>query len=569
MLKELYVNNYALIDELRIGFSKNLTILSGETGAGKSIIVGALGLILGEKAKTSSIRSGTSQCIVEGIFLVERDHPVRQKLKELGVEHNEAEEIIIRRIISASGTSRCFVNGLQLYTRDLREITDQLVDIHGQHEHQSLLSVKNHLLLLDRYGKLWQELATYQSSYHRIQDIKKEIQKQTMDEREKERRIDILKYSLREIEQAKLREGEEEELEEEYQVLRNYEKLVSSVQSAYQLLRMADSSALAMLESALSEVDRIRGYSSSINEIVIQLESSRIMIEEASLSLKGYVEGIEYDPGRIDAIQKRIELIKGLKRKYGASIEEIKIYSEKCRVELENLEINEELLETLNKKIEEELRQAQNYALSLSAQRRVSAHALEESVKKELSFLGMEKSRFKVRITYRENADGPVLIDGKKYELGSYGLDQVEFLISTNEGEPLLPLKNVASGGELSRVMLAIKTVLGNVDPILTFVFDEIDAGIGGRVSWAVGNRLMELARYKQILCVTHQAQIASKGDLNLRVEKRGKDKRTITDVRVLDENERLQEIARMISGDRITDAAIRQAEEMAKGKAD
>ena len=355
MLKELYVNNYALIDELRIGFSKNLTILSGETGAGKSIIVGALGLILGEKAKTSSIRSGTSQCIVEGIFLVERDHPVRQKLKELGVEHNEAEEIIIRRIISASGTSRCFVNGLQLYTRDLREITDQLVDIHGQHEHQSLLSVKNHLLLLDRYGKLWQELATYQSSYHRIQDIKKEIQKQTMDEREKERRIDILKYSLREIEQAKLRESEEEELEEEYQVLRNYEKLVSSVQSAYQLLRMADSSALAMLESALSEVDRIRGYSSSINEIVSQLESSRIMIEEASLSLKGYVEGIEYDPGRIDAIQKRIELIKGLKRKYGASIEEIKIYSEKCRVELENLEINEELLETLDKKLEEEL----------------------------------------------------------------------------------------------------------------------------------------------------------------------------------------------------------------------
>ena len=190
-------------------------------------------------------------------------------------------------------------------------------------------------------------------------------------------------------------------------------------------------------------------------------------------------------------------------------------------------------------------------------------------MKKELSFLGMEKSRFKVRITYRENVDGPVLIDGKKYELGSYGLDQVEFLISTNEGEPLLPLKNVASGGELSRVMLAIKTVLGNVDPILTFVFDEIDAGIGGRVSWAVGNRLMELARYKQILCVTHQAQIASKGDLNLRVEKRGKDKRTITDVRVLDEKERLQEIARMISGDRITDAAIRQAEEMAKGKAD
>jgi DNA repair protein RecN (Recombination protein N) len=568
MLKELYVRNFALIDELRITFSRNLTILSGETGAGKSIIVGALGLVLGDKGKTSYIRSGTDQCTVEGSFEIDDAHPVVQLLRSLGVAQAPGEDIVIRRIISTSGSSRCLVNGLQVNTRDLQNITDLLVDIHGQHEHQSLLTVKNHLFLLDRYGKLWQELETYQDCYRRAQAIQKEIEKQTMDEREKERRIDILKYSLQEIEQARLREGEEKELEEEYRILRNYEKLVSSVQSAYEFLRLSENSALTMLENALSEVQKIREYSSAIDEIAAGLESSRIVLGEAASGLKGYVEGIEYEPGKIDALQRRMEQIKGLKRKYGATIEEIKRYSEKCRVELENLESNEELIRELEKKLADERRRVQGAALSLSAQRRVSAHTLEESVQKELSYLSMGKARFRVRITYREDEEGFVLIDGKRYGLGPNGIDQVEFLISANEGEPLLPLKNVASGGELSRVMLAIKTVLGNVDPILTFVFDEIDAGIGGKVSWAVGNRLMTLAKYKQILCVTHQAQIASRGDLNIRVEKSISENRTVTRVRMLNHQEKLQEIARMISGDTITEAAVRQAEEMVREKA-
>jgi len=567
MLKELYIKNFALIEDLRLIFSRNLTILSGETGAGKSIIVGALGLILGEKAKTSSIRSGMDQCIVEGSFTIEKGHPVFQKLGELGIEHNQDEGLIIRRMITTSGTSRCYVNGLQVTARNLRDITDILVDIHGQHEHQSLLSVKNHLFLLDQYGKLGPELEVYRSCYHRILEIQKEIEKQTIDEREKERKIDILKYSIGEIEHAQLKEGEEEELEEEYRVLRNYEKLVSSVESAYQLLRLSDNSTLTMLENALNEIERIKSFSNNINEIATELESTRIVIAESASNLKAFIEGIEYEPGRIDAIQKRLELLKNLKKKYGPTTQEIKKYADECKVELEHLELNEDMLRELGKKLEEELHLAQKLALSISAQRRVCAHALEESVKNELSYLSMLKARFKVRISYREDVKGLVLIDGKRYELTPYGIDQVEFLISTNVGEPLLPLKNVASGGELSRVMLAIKTVLGNVDPILTFVFDEIDAGIGGKVSWAVGNRLMNLARYKQILCVTHQAQIASKGDLNIRVEKKGKDNRTVTNVRLLNAQEKLEEIARMISGDKITDAALRQAAEMVREK--
>ena len=256
-------------------------------------------------------------------------------------------------------------------------------------------------------------------------------------------------------------------------------------------------------------------------------------------------------------------MIKSLKKKYGLTIQEVREYGKKCREELEKLEVNDDILRELEKQLEEELQQAQKHALSLSAQRRVSAHTLEDSIKKELSYLSMDKTRFKVNITYKECDEGAVVIDEKKYKLTPYGLDQVEFLISTNVGEPLLPLKGVASGGELSRIMLAIKTVLGNVDPIVTFVFDEIDLGIGGKVSWAVGNRLMNLSQLKQILCITHQAQIASKGNLNLRVEKRGQDQRTITEIKFLDGKEKIEEIARMISGENITEAAISQAYEM------
>ncbi len=563
MLKELYIKNYALIDELTIGFSKNLTVLSGETGAGKSIIVGALSLILGQKARTSSIRSGTEHCVVEGRIDVDRNHPVINKLKNLGIEYEPDLGIVIRRIITISGTSKSYVNGLQVSVKDLRDITGILIDIHSQHEHQSLLNVKNHLFLLDRYGKFQNELETYQKSYRKILGLKKEIEKHTIDEREKERKLDILKYSLNEIEQAGLTDNEDEELEKEYKVLKNYEQLVSSVMTAYNLLRLHDNSALTMLESALLEINKVKDFSKNIDVLSSELENTKLIIEDTAVSLKNYIDSIEYEPGKLDKILTRLELIKSLKKKYGLTIQEVREYGKKCREELEKLEVNDDILRELEKQLEEELQQAQKHALSLSAQRRVSAHTLEDSIKKELSYLSMEKTRFKVNITYKECDEGVVVIDEKKYELTLYGLDQVEFLISTNVGEPLLPLKGVASGGELSRIMLAIKTVLGNVDPIVTFVFDEIDLGIGGKVSWAVGNRLMNLSQLKQILCITHQAQIASKGNLNLRVEKRGRDQRTITVIKFLDGKEKIEEIARMISGENITEAAISQAYEM------
>jgi DNA repair protein RecN (Recombination protein N) len=567
MLKELYIKNYALIDELTIQFSKNLTVLSGETGAGKSIIVGAMGIILGEKARTSNIRAGKDSCAVEARLDVGIQHPVYKKLKNRGIEYEEGEDIVIRRIVSSSGTSKSFVNGCQVSVRDIQEITSVLIDIHGQHDHQSLLDVKNHLYLLDRYGKLQKDLEGYRQSYKRIADLQKEIAKHRIDEREKERRIDILKYSIQEIDRAQLKDGEEQELESELKILKNYEVVASSVSNIYNFLKCNDTSALSQIENALSEVRRAGGFSAEIRACESELESTKVVIEEMAINLKSFIDGIEYEPGKLDGVVARLELIKNLKKKYGATLEEIRKYRDESERDLESLELNEEVIGGLERQLADEFQKAAQHALSLSAQRRVAGHALEESVKQELFFLNMAKSRFKVNIVYKEKENGPVIIDRRCYELNPNGIDQVEFLITTNVGEPLRPLKTVASGGELSRIMLAIKTILGNVDPIQTFVFDEIDAGIGGKVAWALGNRLKNLARIKQILCITHQAQIASKADLNIRVEKIGKEERTVTEAKFLNGEEKVEEIARMISGKRISDTAMKQAVEMIEEK--
>jgi DNA repair protein RecN (Recombination protein N) len=567
MLRELYIKNYALIDELTIAFSDRLTILSGETGAGKSIIVGALGLVLGEKARTSSIRSGMDTCTVEGRFEIAQSHPLNRIIKARGIE--DAGMLVIRRVITRSGTSKCFVNGLQVGVRELQDLTGQLIDIHGQHEHQSLLDVKNHLFLLDRYGKLEEDLHRYQRCYRKMQELRNRIRELTMDERERERRIDILKFSIKEIEQAALEEGEAEKLEQEYKLLRNYEKLVSAVSATHALLNVDDSSALNMLERSVAELSRVAEYSPELTALLSQLESAKIMVEESAYSLQGYMGSIEYEPDRIDHLLSRLEQIRNMKKKYGDSVSDIEAYQKKCEEELNSLESNEETISAFEEQYAEELKNAQRFAVELSARRRVAAKTLEESVMKELSFLSMGKASFDVSISYRElggdgnRRGGAVLIKGKSYELLPDGLDRVEFLISTNVGEPLLPLKNIASGGELSRFMLAIKTVLGDVDPICTFVFDEIDAGIGGKVAWAVGNRLKELAGSKQILCITHQAQIASRGSMNIRVDKINREGRTVTSVTHLGGKERVEEIARMISGKIISEAALRQAQQM------
>jgi DNA repair protein RecN (Recombination protein N) len=563
MLKELFITNFALISELTVVFSKGLTILSGETGAGKSIIVGALGLILGEKAKTSHIRAGSESCTVEGRFRVENGHEAHEILGRIGVEQRGEEYIVIRRTITSSGISKSYINNLQVTVRDLKEVTGTLIDIHGQHEHQSLLNVNNHLDLLDQYGGHGELRTKYRARFKSAEDTEKQIEALRMDKRERERRIDILRHTISEIDTSEIEDDEDRRLEEEYLVLKNYEKLVSAVGNAYEMLSGEEMSALSQVDRALGELERIRGLSEEIGGLTIELESTRDVVGAVASSLNGYVEGIDYEPGRIDVIQSRIELIRSLKKKYGDSIADIRVYREECAEELENLLQNEDTISDLSTRLEQERIEAGELAKELSVKRRVAAQTLNENVMGELSYLGMDKAGFRARIVYAESENGWVEMNGKRYELSRKGLDKVEFLLRANQGEPYRPLKDVASGGELSRIMLAIKTVLGTADPVLTFVFDEVDAGIGGKIAWAVGNRLKEISTQKQILCITHQAQIASKGDLNIRVEKVEYDNRAVTQVRLLEGDEKVSEIARMISGKSISEAALRQARQM------
>ncbi|MBN2325350.1 MAG: DNA repair protein RecN [Spirochaetes bacterium] len=563
MLKELYITNYALIKELTVGFSKGLTVLSGETGAGKSIIVGALGLVLGEKAKTSQIRAGSESCTVEGRFRVENGHEAHEILKRMGVEYKKEEEVVIRRTITISGISKSYINGMQVTVRDLKEVTGTLIDIHGQHEHQSLLNVKNHLDLLDQYGGHDELLVKYRACFKSAEDTERQIEALRMDERERERRMDILRHTISEIDHAALTDGEDQRLEEEYQVLKNYEKLVSAVGNAYELLSGEDISALSQVDAALGELERIRGLSEEIGGLATELEGMRDVVGAVASSLNGYVEGIDYEPGKIDVIQSRIEQIRSLKKKYGDSIADITAYRDECAEELDALSLNEDTISGLMTRLEQQRREAGELAKELSVKRRVAAQTLNENTMSELSYLGMDKAGFCARIAYTESENGWVEMNGKRYELSRRGLDNVEFMLRANQGEPYRPLKDIASGGELSRIMLAIKTVLGTADPVLTFVFDEVDAGIGGKIAWAVGNRLRELSKQKQILCITHQAQIASKGDLNIRVEKVSSDKRAVTQVHLLEGEEKVGEIARMISGKSISEAALRQARQM------
>ncbi len=564
MLNTLYIKNYALIDEIEIGFSRGLTILSGETGAGKSIIVGALGLLMGEKARISEVRSGEELCIVEGRLTPPEGHTVYGLLKARGIPVDQNEGIIVRRIVSRKdGGSKSFINSIQVTMKDLHDVMSALVDIHGQHEHQSLLVVKNHLGLLDRYGKLSEELEDFKNTYGRMEEIRKQIEDTRMDESEKLRRIDLLRYSINEIESASLEEGEDTALEDEYEVLKNYEKIFEAISKAYHYLKEGENSSVDLLDKAVLELGLVSEYSDVIKRALSELENAKLIIDEISYELKNYIESIEYEPGKIDRILGRLEQIKLLKKKYGKTIGEIKNYLENCKKELEEIELSDEILEKLQREYGEVVKEVCKKAAQLSARRRVAARMLEDRISEELKYIGMPKARFKVDIRYRETEEGLCEIDGRKYEVGPDGLDRVEFLFSANEGEPLLPLRNIASGGELSRVMLAVKSVLGEIDPITTFIFDEIDAGIGGRVSWAVGKRLKELSKIKQVICITHQAQIASRGELNIKVEKITRDGRSITRVKVLDEKEKTEEIARMISGEKITEAAKAQADQM------
>ncbi len=560
MLKELNIKNFAIIDTLRVEFGPGLNVFTGETGAGKSIVVDALNLALGERASADLIRSGTAEAVVEAAFELNSHgtEAIASILAEQGIEKDAGEDLIVRRVISAAGKNKVYINGSLSTLATLAALGAHLADIHGQHEHQSLLSLERQLEMLDSFGALMPLRDEVASRWRRSQELRKELAALEAGEREKAQREDLLRYQKNEIESSRLREGEDEALATEQKILANAEKLAGLARLADEALYSSDASALASLKRAVTGVREIAAIDPKLAPSLELLESGRAQIEEAARDVSSYADAVEFDPARLEELGDRIDLLQKLKKKYGATLAEVIAFGERAAAELAKIERSGEEMERLRKELAALKSELGARARDLTKKRTLAAKELEKKVEGELAHLGMKKTKFVVSIRQEAGDDTD---DGRA--VGPRGADRVEFLISPNPGEEPKSLVKIASGGELSRIMLALKTVLVEGDSIPTLVFDEVDAGIGGAVAEEVGKKLRRISDRRQIFCITHLAQIASMATHHYGVSKSIKQERTSTEVRLLDPKDRVDEVARMLGGKTITDATIKHAEEM------
>jgi len=547
MLKELRIKNLAVIDDLKVRFDKGFNVLTGETGAGKSIIVDSLGLALGSKIQSDFIRSGEKEAVVQAYFEPEGI----KSLPDIGVEMTEV--LILRRSIFASGKSRAYVNDTMVSTQSLAEIGRALVDIHGQHEHQSLLSVDKHRVFLDLFGRLQEEQVGVERLYREVGALKKEVA--GLQERMKDRahRLDLLKFQIHEIDSAALRVGEHEYLSGQKTILSNLGRLKELAESAYELIYGADDSCIAKLSSVIAKLQDMAAIDHQASEVLGILKSVLPLLDDAAVSLRGYKGRYEFEPGSLDDIEERLALIRKLEKKYGEGIETIIRYRDNAEAEMKALEIVEEEIAALENELIMKEAMLSEAAAALSAKREEAAQRMEKLVSNELKELAFGDAEF--------------LIDMRREAISPRGIDRIEFLFSANVGEPPKPLVKIASGGELSRVMLALKTVFADFDSIPVLIFDEIDSGIGGKTAEIVGRKLKDLSEKHQVLCTTHLPQLASKGDIHLKIEKRQKNERVYVEVKELAGSERLNEIARMLSGN-VTDISLRHAKELIESAA-
>ncbi len=560
MLKELSIKNFAIIDQLRVEFTAGLNVFTGETGAGKSIIVDALNLALGERASADLIRTGCQEAVVEAAFELNglATKEVRDLLGEQGIEMETGEDLIIRRVLAASGKNKVYINGSLANLAALSKLGATLADIHGQHEHQSLLSLERQREMLDSFGKLDALRETLFQDYRRLQDVRKELTELETGERDRARREDMLRFQKNEIEASQLKPGEDEALANEQKLLANSEKIAGLSRAADEALYSSDHAALTELKKAVTNLREIAGIDSRLAPVLELCEAGRAQIEEAAREVSAYAGKVEFDPGRLEQIGDRLDLIQKLKKKYGGAIEDIIVFGEKAAAELERMERSTEEIARLQKEVQTIKSGLTAQAQQLSKKRGTAARELEKKVEAELTQLGMKRTVLSVKITQEAGDD---TLDGHK--LGPHGADRVEFLISPNPGEEPKPLAKTASGGELSRIMLALKTILVEGDPIPTLVFDEVDAGIGGAVAEEVGKKLKRVAAKRQVFCITHLPQIASMAASHYGVSKSVKKDRTSTEVKLLDKQGRVDELARMLGGKTITEATIKHAEEM------
>lgn len=561
MIRKLRVENYAIVRDLEVEFDNGLTILSGETGAGKSIIVGALGLILGERASSETVRSGEDVAVVEAEI---DDLPKRtlDSLRDIGVAI-EGQTVIFRREVQNRGSSRAFINNQVVTLGNLKAIASEMVDLIGQHQQQYLINVDHHLGFLDNFGGLSSLCDDVGTLYNRSVALDAELEQLEANALRNKEMAELHKFQIQEIEQAGLSCEEEESLGSEKRVLENAEKLKSTLGFASSDVFLAENSItsrIAQVESMLRDLAKI---DESISESLESASGARYELEELGRTLASRAEAIEADQNRLKEIEGRLDIYYNLKKKYGGSIDALSEYHEKIKRAVDSDADLDSRIEEIRGELETTRTKLTEAAIMLSDRRQKNAGTLSKKVEKEIAQLGIAKAQFEVRVTRRKSDNGLIESEGARYDVYSNGIDDVEFYFCANRGEELRPLAKIASGGELSRVMLALKSVGANRKKLETLIFDEVDSGIGGEVAAAVGRKLRDLAKKHQIVVITHLQQIAAAGDHHYRVYKEKSSGRMVTRISKLTDKERREEIGRMLSGEKLTETSLTQAEEL------
>lgn len=550
MLSLLHIENIAIIESADIAFEPGFNVLTGETGAGKSIVIDAISAVLGQRTSRELIRTGAKSALVTAVFT---GLPKLRWLEDAGF--SQGEELLLQREISGDGRNVCRLDGRPLTVAQLRELGRQLLDIHGQHDGQQLLDPACHLSYLDSFGRTGKLLEDYCKAYEAVQARKKQISALEMDEAERSRRVDTLTYQIGELERADLKEGEDEELDERRKLLRSAGKLMDAVQEAeYALSGSEDSQGacdlIAQAEGAVSRVARLTDPLAALAE---KLSTLRCAADDAAECLRDMSRELDFSPGELDQIEGRLDIIYRLKKKYGSTVAEMLDYLERSRRELDQIQYADDTIVRLTAELEKERACAREKGAALTAARKKAAGKLQKRVQEELRQLDMPKVRFETEFLPSEGEDG----------MDASGMDKVQFLMSANVGEALKPIQKVASGGELARIMLALKNVLAEDDGIGSLVFDEVDTGVSGRAAQKVAEKMADVARHKQVLCVTHLPQIAAMADAHFSVEKGERNGRTYTKVERLSKEGREEELSRLIGGAQVSEALRRSAAEL------
>jgi len=564
MLISLLVKDYALIENMGVEFQKGLNIITGETGAGKSILIDAMGLLLGDRASTQVVRKGANKSVVEGVFSVGDNPKVKKLLKENDVDHFD--ELIVRREVSLKGSNRCFLNDTPTSLSLLKDIGNLLIDLHGQHEHQSLLRSSTHVDYLDEVAEIEPMLLEYRSFHQQLSEIAKELYLLQNKEKSLKDERDAFDFQIKEIDAVSPQVGEEEAIKEELNLLEHSEKLLYLTNKIYSLAYEDEFSThdnLVTIQKSLTELAEIdKSFGDKANEA----ESAIAIINDISDFVRGYRERVDNDPDKLDSLRERLGALNLLKKRYGGTLEKVIERRSNIGKEFEIANNYNEKIVELEKKLAEVRHQSGEIAKKISKERKIVAGKISKEIVETLKELGVLDSDFQVNIRNikaNDSAANFILVDGEKYKFNSNGFDEIEFLISTNPGEDLKPLSKVASGGEVSRIMLALKTILANNDKLPLLIFDEIDTGVSGRIAQKVGNALKSLSTYHQIIAITHLPQIAGLSDQHFTVEKKSIGTRVVSSIHPLKDEEKVNEVAKLISGEDVTEASIDSAKEL------